>query len=91
MLFTSRATGTMTRSWTPTLPACRPDDQISTSPFGYGPHMCIGHPAKLELRILFEELLPRIKGIELAGERKVVQTPNFVGGLRNLPVRLESA
>jgi cytochrome P450 len=51
--------------------------------------MCIGqHLAKLELRVLFEELLPRIKGIELAGDRKVVQT-NFVGGLRNLPVRLE--
>jgi cytochrome P450 len=57
--------------------------------FGYGPHMCIGqHLAKLELRILFEELLPRINSIELTGERKVVQT-NFVGGLRSLPVRLE--
>jgi cytochrome P450 len=57
--------------------------------FGYGPHMCIGqHLAKLELRILFEELLPRIKSIELTGDRKVVQT-NFVGGLRSLPVRLE--
>ena len=66
----------------------RPNKQIA---FGYGPHMCIGqHLAKLELRILFEELLPRIEGIELTGERKVVQT-NFVGGLRNLPVRLELA
>jgi cytochrome P450 len=64
----------------------RPNKHIA---FGYGPHMCIGqHLAKLELRVLFEELLPRIKGIELAGDRKVVQT-NFVGGLRNLPVRLE--
>src|SRR5882757_1603409 len=46
--------------------------------FGYGPHMCIGqHLAKLELRVLFEELLPRINSIELTGERKVVQT-NFV-------------
>jgi cytochrome P450 len=51
--------------------------------------MCIGqHLAKLELRVLFEELLPRINSIELTGERKVVQT-NFVGGLRSLPVRLE--
>jgi cytochrome P450 len=64
----------------------RPNKHIA---FGYGPHMCIGqHLAKLELRVLFEELLPRIKGIELTGDRKVVQT-NFVGGLRNLPVRLE--
>jgi cytochrome P450 len=57
--------------------------------FGYGPHMCIGqHLAKLELRILFEELLPRITSVLVTGERKVVQT-NFVGGLKNLPVELE--
>jgi cytochrome P450 len=59
--------------------------------FGYGPHMCIGqHLAKLELRIMFEELLPLLKGVEVAGERKAVMT-NFVGGLRKLPVRLELA
>jgi cytochrome P450 len=57
--------------------------------FGYGPHMCIGqHLAKLELKIMLEELLPRIEKIEVTGERKVVQT-NFVGGLRKLPMRLE--
>ncbi|WP_250280831.1 cytochrome P450 [Frankia sp. CiP1_Cm_nod2] len=64
----------------------RPNKHIA---FGYGPHMCIGqHVAKLELRIILEELLPRIGKIELTGERKVVQT-NFVGGLKKLPVRLE--
>jgi cytochrome P450 len=57
--------------------------------FGYGPHMCVGqHLAKLEMRVLFEELLPRLKSIEVAGRRKPVMT-NFVGGLRKLPVRLE--
>ena len=57
--------------------------------FGYGPHMCIGqHLAKQELRIMLEELLPRIASIDVTGERKVVQT-NFVGGLRKLPMRLE--
>ncbi|KAA9164467.1 cytochrome P450 [Amycolatopsis acidicola] len=59
--------------------------------FGYGPHMCIGqHLAKLELRIMFEELLPLIQNVEVAGERKPVMT-NFVGGLRRLPVRLDLA
>lgn len=62
-----------------------PNKQIA---FGYGPHMCIGqHLAKMELRIMFEELLPRIESVTIAGERKVVQT-NFVGGLKNLPVTL---
>jgi len=57
--------------------------------FGYGPHMCIGqHLAKMELRIMLEELLPRITSITLTGERKVVQT-NFVGGLKNRPLILE--
>ncbi|MCW2786674.1 MAG: Linalool 8-monooxygenase [Marmoricola sp.] len=63
----------------------KPNKQIA---FGYGPHMCIGqHLAKLELRVMFEELLPRISALEIVGERKVVQT-NFVGGLKNLPVSL---
>jgi cytochrome P450 len=66
----------------------KPNRQMA---FGYGPHMCIGqHLAKQELRIMFEELLPRIKSIQLTGERKVMQT-NFVGGLKKLPVRLELA
>lgn len=57
--------------------------------FGYGPHMCIGqHLAKMELRVMLEELLPRIKSLQLTGERKVLQT-NFVGGIKNRPMVLE--
>jgi cytochrome P450 len=64
----------------------KPNKQIA---FGYGPHMCIGqHLAKMELKIMFEELLPRISNLQITGERKVVQT-NFVGGLKNLPVSFE--
>jgi cytochrome P450 len=55
--------------------------------FGYGPHMCLGqHLAKLEMRILFEELLPHIASIELAGEPRYMKT-NFVGGLKSMPVK----
>lgn len=66
----------------------RPNRQIA---FGYGPHMCIGqHLAKQELRVMLEELLPRLVSVEVTGDRKVVQT-NFVGGLRRLPMRVELA
>jgi cytochrome P450 len=59
--------------------------------FGFGPHMCLGmHLAKLELRILFEELLPHLESIELNGKPKNVQT-NFVGGLKSLPIRFTTA
>lgn len=63
----------------------RPNKHIA---FGYGPHMCVGqHLAKQEMRIMLEELLPRIERVEVTGERKLVQT-NFVGGLKNLPVNI---
>ncbi|WP_241251447.1 cytochrome P450 [Candidatus Protofrankia californiensis] len=66
----------------------RPNKHIS---FGYGPHMCLGqHVTKIEMRILFEELLPRLKSIQLAGDPKLSQA-NFVGGLTKLPVRFTKA
>jgi cytochrome P450 len=55
--------------------------------FGYGAHLCLGqHLAKLEMRIFWEELLPRLKSVEFAGEPKLSEA-NFVGGLKNLPIR----
>lgn len=57
--------------------------------FGYGAHVCLGqHLARLEMRLLFEELLPRIRTLELAGVPKRTQAV-FVGGLKTLPVRFE--
>lgn len=64
----------------------RPNKHIA---FGYGPHMCIGqHLAKIELRIMLEELLPHIESLELVDDTKMIQT-NFVGGLKNMPVQIE--
>ncbi|KOU59843.1 cytochrome P450 [Streptomyces sp. MMG1533] len=63
----------------------RPNRHIA---FGYGPHQCLGmHLARQELRIMLEELLPRLESVQVVGERRIVRT-NFLGGLRNLPVRL---
>jgi hypothetical protein len=61
-----------------------PNPQIA---FGHGVHLCLGmHLARLEIRILFEELLPRLRSIELAGTPKWTRA-NFVSGLKALPVR----
>jgi cytochrome P450 len=55
--------------------------------FGYGAHLCLGqHLAKMEMRILFEELLPRLKSVELAGEPRNSETV-FVNGPKRLPIR----
>ncbi len=59
--------------------------------FGYGAHLCLGqHLAKMEMRILFEELLPRLKMLALDGEPKMSQS-TFVNGPKALPVRFELA
>jgi cytochrome P450 len=55
--------------------------------FGYGAHLCLGqHLAKMEMRILWEELLPRLKSVELAGEARLSEA-NFVNGPKRLPIR----
>ena len=55
--------------------------------FGYGAHLCLGqHLAKMEMRILWEELLPRLKSVELAGAAKLSEA-NFVNGPKTLPIR----
>jgi cytochrome P450 len=59
--------------------------------FGHGAHMCIGQRiARSELQIFWEELLPKLKSVELAGQPKYLQT-NFVGGLKSLPIRFKKA
>ncbi|KEQ52403.1 cytochrome P450 [Sphingobium chlorophenolicum] len=59
--------------------------------FGFGAHMCLGqHLARMEMRIMMEELLPRLKSIELAGEPARVESA-FVGGLKRLPIRFQAA
>ncbi|MEV4939284.1 cytochrome P450 [Streptomyces zaomyceticus] len=56
--------------------------------FGDGPHVCLGaHFARLQLRVLHEELRGACGGLELAGPpRRLVS--NFINGVKSLPVRL---
>ena len=55
--------------------------------FGKGsPHLCLGNNlARMEVRLMFEELLPRLGSIELAGEVTRVRS-NFVNGIKRFPV-----
>jgi len=56
-----------------------------------GPHLCLGMwLARLEVRVLFQELARRIKAIEPAGPHKFLRS-NFVGGIKSLPVSVEMA
>ena len=57
--------------------------------FGYGPHLCLGqYLAKLEMRILFEELLQRISSVELDG-LGAMTVSWFVNGPKRLPIRFQ--
>ena len=60
--------------------------------FGKGsPHLCLGNMlARMEIRLMFDELLPRLRNIELAGEVTRVRS-NFVNGIKKFPVRVEPA
>ncbi|MEI8391247.1 MAG: cytochrome P450 [Actinomycetes bacterium] len=55
---------------------------------GGGPHFCLGaNLARLEMRILFEEMAKRIDGIELTGEVRKLRS-SFIHGIKTLPVKL---
>ncbi|MFG3257337.1 cytochrome P450 [Streptomyces sp. NPDC048172] len=60
--------------------------------FGKGsPHFCLGNAlARLEIRVMFEELLPRLADIRLTGEVRRVRS-NFVNGIKELPVEITLA
>lgn len=53
-----------------------------------GPHLCMGNQlARMEIRIMFEEILARVDSAEALGEPKWVRS-NFVNGIKSYPVRL---
>jgi cytochrome P450 len=69
--------------------ARNPSDTLT---FGRGgPHHCLGaHLARMELRVFLEELVERVRSVELAGEPRRLRS-NFTNGLKRLPVRLNHA
>ena len=64
----------------------KPNRQLA---FGNGAHLCLGqHLARLEMRILNEEMLPRLKSVRLDGEPRLSES-FFVNGLKTLPIQFE--
>jgi len=55
--------------------------------FGIGPHFCLGaNLARLEIRVMFEELLRRLPDMRLAGPVERLRS-NFINGIKRMPVR----
>ena len=56
--------------------------------FGFGAHFCLGaNLARVELRIMFEELLRRLPGMTLTTDAPLPRRPsNFIVGIESMPV-----
>jgi hypothetical protein len=63
-----------------------PNDHVA---FGlHSPHLCLGaHLARLEMRVLFEEIAKRWQKVELVEEPERLRS-NFISGIKNLPIRV---
>jgi len=55
--------------------------------FGTGQHFCLGaNLARLEIRVMFEEILKRIPDLALDGEVRRLRS-NFINGFKTIPIR----
>ncbi len=71
----------------------RPDEFLIDRPkarhhlsFGFGIHRCMGNRlAEMQLRILWEELMPRFRHVEVVGEPQRLLS-SFIRGITDMPV-----
>ncbi|GHD36415.1 cytochrome P450 [Halioglobus pacificus] len=72
-----------------TRPERMPDLYNQLRSFGIGQHFCIGsHLARLELRIMFEEIIPRLRQPQFAAEPLFVRS-FFVNAMKAMQIRFE--
>jgi cytochrome P450 len=66
----------------------QPNDHLT---FGTGRHVCLGASlARLEVRVVFEELLKRVAAVEIVGAPDRLRS-NFINGVKHLPVHVALA
>ena len=79
------------------------DDEVFTDPYQFdierfpndhvafglkSPHLCLGaHLARLEIRVLLEEMLPRLQTIAVTGPVERLRS-NFIRGIKHLPMTI---
>jgi cholest-4-en-3-one 26-monooxygenase len=57
---------------------------------GGGAHFCLGsNLARMELRLIFEEIVRRIPDMHMTGEPQFLRS-NFIGGIKHMPVAFTS-
>jgi len=57
--------------------------------FGIGEHFCLGsHLARLELKVIFEEILRRIRNPRFDGEISWLRS-NFINGIKSMPISFD--
>jgi cholest-4-en-3-one 26-monooxygenase len=62
----------------------QPNEHVA---FGHGQHFCLGaHLARMEIRVMFEELLSRFDDIALAGQVRRLRS-HFIDGIKTIPIR----
>jgi cytochrome P450 family 142 subfamily A polypeptide 1 len=60
--------------------------------FGFGPHFCMGASlARLELKVMFGELLRRLPDLHLAGDPLPRRESNFISGPEAMPIAFTPA
>ena len=55
--------------------------------FGVGEHVCLGaHVARLELQVIFRQLIERLEYVELAAPIERLRS-HVIGGIKHMPIR----